>query len=140
MYHLISAIIPAADSGTAVFFLPHIERRTIVPIFSAQHLHKWPAEQPPRRIRRLPRVPVADLSPHEAAVRVDVLQLSPRVGRLVAQRGRRRLLAARIAGFHVCGPQGGADGVGEGEEDAGYGDHFEHDGGDAEAVDRSQNR
>lgn len=38
--------------------------------------------------------------------------------RLVAQVGCGRVLAAAVALLHICGPERGTDGVGEGEEDA----------------------
>lgn len=46
---------------------------------------------------------------------------------------RRRRLHPRLV-LEVRGPERGADGVGEGEEDPGDGDEFEEDGEDAEAV------
>lgn len=69
---------------------------------------------------------------------MEVLQLLfPGLCRLVPQTGRRRLLAAGVTVFHICGPERSADGVREREENASDGHHFEEDGGDTKAVDVS---
>jgi hypothetical protein len=64
------------------------------------------------------------------------LQLLPRRGLRLAAQSRCRSLSRCSLLLDVRSPQGGADGVGEAEEDAYHGDKLEQDSGDAEAATR----